>query len=78
LDKSEATNATMKNKMIAMSLNGRLDCAPNCITPDLQSGLRFGDLKLKFSYKHLQIMTDGFDFGPDGLTPDEAVSLRLA
>ena len=37
----------------------------------LQSGRRFENLKLKFSYKHFQILADGFDFGVDKLTPDE-------
>jgi hypothetical protein len=37
----------------------------------LQSGIRFEDLKLKFSYKHYQIVIDGFDFGLNSLTLDE-------
>jgi hypothetical protein len=37
----------------------------------LQSGIRFEDLKLKFSYKHFKITVDGVDFGLDVLTHDE-------
>lgn len=37
----------------------------------LQSGIRFENLKLKFSYKHFKIMVDGLDFGLDSLTHDE-------
>jgi hypothetical protein len=37
----------------------------------LQSGIRFENLKLKFSYKHFKIMVDGVDFGLDSLTHDE-------
>lgn len=37
----------------------------------LKSGIRFENLKLKFSYKHFKIMVDGVDFGLDSLTQDD-------
>jgi len=44
----------------------------------LQSGADVGDIRLKFSMDHFEIIVQGFDFGLGKLTPDELAECLAA